>query len=131
MAMAVTQLQRVGVARRAAPRGAAPRGAASRGAERRPSPRVVRNRRRALLGVVLVVLAAWLLGMVPARSAAGTPAQAPVVVVVRPGDTVWELARPLTPAGESPLAYVQEVIAANGVDGTALQPGTVLLLPVR
>jgi hypothetical protein len=49
-------------------------------------------------------------------------------VVVKEGDTIWDLARAYVPAGQDPVAYMAEVAAMNGVEATALQPGMVLRL---
>jgi nucleoid-associated protein YgaU len=49
-------------------------------------------------------------------------------VVVRPGDTLWSIATSLD--GESDVrAVVDAIQEANGLDGTALVPGQVLVLP--
>jgi hypothetical protein len=65
-----------------------------------------------------------------AGSAAATAAGAgPRVVVVEAGETVWDLAVAHTPEGERPAAYVAEVVAANGVTATSIEPGTELRLP--
>jgi hypothetical protein len=52
-------------------------------------------------------------------------------VVIGPGETVWELAAPHAPAGTDLHLYVQEVLRHNGLDATAIAPGTVIRLPRR
>ena len=84
------------------------------------------------LAAVLIVLAAaaWFLGGGLVRaSQADVPAQPPAVVVVQPGDTIWELAQAHAPAGTSTQDYVMQVVAHNEVRATALRPGSVLELP--
>jgi nucleoid-associated protein YgaU len=94
----------------------------------------------------LVLLAAVLLAASPVaasrleRPGPAAPAEAPAArvaqaapaatrVVVRRGDTIWELARARRPAETDLAAYVREVIAVNEVDPTALAPGSVLWFP--
>lgn len=121
----------------------------------RPAPSLSVYRRRrvaaAVLAVALVVGAAvgTLAGLqalagspgdgsltVPA--AAGTAGAAPAVlptavapsataVVVGPGDTLWGIARQITPAGGDVAATVDHLVARNG-GVTALEPGMRLLL---
>lgn len=49
--------------------------------------------------------------------------------VVRPGDTLWELARSLCGPEGDPRPLVDWLIAANGLDGALIQPGEELRLP--
>lgn len=51
-------------------------------------------------------------------------------VVITPGDTIWTVAMPHVPEGENLQSYVAEIIAINQVDPSALQPGSVLDLPL-
>jgi hypothetical protein len=53
-----------------------------------------------------------------------------VRVVVAQGDTVWSLAATHVPEGQDLQSYVAEIIVANEIDPAALQPGSVLDLPV-
>jgi hypothetical protein len=55
-------------------------------------------------------------------------AGAPDAVVVDPGETLWDLAVRYAPEGSDRTAYVDEIIALNGVSGVA-PPGTSLDLP--
>lgn len=68
-----------------------------------------------------------------ARSAAALPAAAEPAweptVVIAPGETVWELAAPHAPAGADLQVYVEEVLRHNGLEATAIPPGTVIRLP--
>ncbi|MCB9372101.1 MAG: LysM peptidoglycan-binding domain-containing protein [Microthrixaceae bacterium] len=119
-----------------------------------PSMHSIHRRRRlaaAVLVVALVVGAA--VATVAARSAlagssgpgsltvpaAATPAGAPAAVeptevapgatsvVVGPGDTLWGVARQITPAGGDVAGTVERLVARNG-GVTVLQPGMRLLL---
>jgi len=68
----------------------------------------------------------------PAPPAPGTQfahADEVVTVVVRPGDTVWDLARAATPAGVAPEDYIATVVLTNDIDARRLAPGTTLLMP--
>jgi hypothetical protein len=51
------------------------------------------------------------------------------VVVVGPGETVWDVAADYVPEGQNAHAYVARVLELNDVDATAVAPGTVLHLP--
>jgi hypothetical protein len=82
------------------------------------------------VGVVSLVLAVRTvtatLGGVPASAPEGPfPDTAARVVIVQPGDTVWSIARDLTPQGDI-RALVDDLVEANG---SALQPGDRLLVP--
>jgi nucleoid-associated protein YgaU len=62
---------------------------------------------------------------------AGGAEPAPVArssYVVRPGDTLWSIARRLEP-GEDPRAVVDEIAEANRIAAGDLVPGQVLVLP--
>jgi len=52
-----------------------------------------------------------------------------MTVLVRPGDTVWDLARTAAPAGVALEDYIATVVLANDVDARRLVPGTTLQLP--
>ena len=67
----------------------------------------------------------------PARAPIGAGAHADdgMTVLVRPGDTVWDLARTAAPAGVALEDYIATVVLANDVDARRLVPGTTLQLP--
>ena len=48
--------------------------------------------------------------------------------VVRPGDTLWEIASRLAP-GRDPRPVIEVIEAENGVDAGSLVPGLVLSVP--
>lgn len=87
--------------------------------------------RRRIAGLIVVALVALTVSGLWAMRSEAAPEGALVeaTVVVGPGDTVWELAKPYTPAGEHPQAYVAEVLRYNDLDAAAVLPGTVLRLP--
>ena len=49
--------------------------------------------------------------------------------VVRPGDTLWSIARRVSPKGD-PRPIVDALAAANRIDGAGLVPGQSLVVPV-
>jgi nucleoid-associated protein YgaU len=51
--------------------------------------------------------------------------------VVRPGDTIWDIAAEHLPEGTSVQDYVAEIILLNDIDPAELSPGSVLDLPPR
>jgi len=131
---------------RVVPAARSPRALRGRPAAARPTPgarpaAVQLRRRRAVVGLVVVVLlgagaALGVPGGVPltpsgrAPAAGGVPADAVSVAeasyVVRPGDTLWHIARALQPEGDvRPL--VQRLAAAHG--GAPLSAGERLALP--
>lgn len=94
-----------------------------------PSVRTsVRWDRVALLLAVLLA-AVWVISGGVGPSQAVTPPADPVVVVVQPGDTLWDLARDHAPAGMATLEYVMLVEQVNDVRAGRLLPGTPLQLP--
>jgi nucleoid-associated protein YgaU len=84
--------------------------------------------RRWFLALVLVLLAIGLAWVVPSGGAAAGPAHIPTLRnVVRPGDTLWSIARGIQDGDPRPL--VDAIQAANRADPGALVPGQVLLIP--
>lgn len=102
-----------------------------------PRVRLTRRGRLLLTGVVLLLLVGGLLlagvvtGGVPA-SAGSEPGHAAVAerVTVRPGDTLWAIALREAP-GVDPRATVAEILDLNALDSSAVEAGSVLLLPAR
>jgi hypothetical protein len=121
----------------------------SAAAARRPAPRAGRRAAtcrgtgaggRRLVGLALLVVAVVAVALVlPGRAsadattgtvpAAAAPARGGPLLVVGPGETVWGLVAPHAPAGADVPMFVAEVLAANGLDALAVQPGTVVRLP--
>ena len=84
--------------------------------------------RRRLLAIVPLLLAIGLAWVVPSGGAAAGPAHVGSKrYVVRPGDTLWSIARRIHDG--DPRALVDAIQAANGTDPGALVPGQVLLIP--
>ncbi|HSJ51706.1 MAG TPA: LysM domain-containing protein [Actinomycetota bacterium] len=90
----------------------------------------VRGRRLAITLGLSLVAAAW---AGPAAGAlVGGDRVEPVsraTHLVRPGDTLWSIARGIAP-GSDPRPVVDALVAANGdIDPGALVPGRVLVIP--
>ncbi len=87
-------------------------------------------RRRVALGVVGVGLVlATLFGGGPEGMTAAAPQRPPASVVLRPGETVWDLAERRAPSTVDPRAYVDAIIELNGLAGTTPVAGERVLLP--
>jgi nucleoid-associated protein YgaU len=76
--------------------------------------------------LVLLALAGALALAVPRPSGGASGEQR---YVVRPGDTLWELAAERF--GGDPREGVWKIRARNGLASSALEPGTTLYLPAR
>jgi nucleoid-associated protein YgaU len=111
---------------------AAPRAAIAR--TRRPSPRVIRRRRLAVVGVALgLVVAAAQAGDALGGSPLAAPERRPaseystvVEVTVRPGDTLWSIVERLFPTRD-PRPVVDQLVAVR--HGAAVIPGEVIQVP--
>lgn len=93
----------------------------------RAQRRAARLRRTAAIAVTLVASVLFLAASGPGGTALSKP-HAPKAVVVRPGQTLWDLAQRYAAPGIDPRAYVDAVIELNGLDGGA-QAGQRLVLP--
>ncbi len=125
---------------------------AARGATRRPVAHEVYLRRRLMVGLIaLVVAAAACLGVRALASRGDATASIPTVTplsvgqplqtsldpvvfgqgdgfyVVRPGDTLWSIASSLTDGDIS--SFVDDLVAANG--GASIDVGQRLVIPAR
>jgi nucleoid-associated protein YgaU len=80
------------------------------------------------VGAVALVLVTVLLGPVGHALRADAAPRIPRTVVVRPGDTLWSIARRAEPASD-PRAVMEGITAANGVRAGHLVPGQPLLVP--
>ena len=76
-----------------------------------------------LIGIPVGVLATGGEPMEPTAASSGE------TVVVQPGDTIWDIAQVRTPAGTDPRAFVDAIIALNGLDGGVLEAGDELEMP--
>jgi nucleoid-associated protein YgaU len=79
----------------------------------------------------IVVATALLIGPVASASGHGSSRQAAPSFgqyVVRPGDTLWGIARRAEP-GRDPRPLIQAIEAANDIGAGELVPGKALLIP--
>ncbi len=97
----------------------------------RPSVRLTRRGRLVVfLGTLMLVLLlgiVWGTGSV-ATEAAGTP-EPTRVVMVGPGDTLYDLAAEATPAGGDVAAMVERIQRLNALDSGMLVAGQQLRIP--
>ena len=94
-----------------------------------PSLRLTRRGRAVVL--VVLLLAASVASAVlftTASRADNTPAGPAPTIVVRPGDTLWDIAARTMP-GRDNQAAVAELRDLNRLPGYDIQPGDVLVLP--
>ncbi len=80
--------------------------------------------RRVAAAVLAVAAAAAGLALV----AHGSPPTTYRTVVVQPGDTLWNIAAAAYP-GDDPRVRVDDIEAANGLDGPVIRAGETLRLP--
>lgn len=94
-----------------------------------PPLRLTRRGRAVVLGFLVVVasLASAVLFTTASR-AEELPAGPPPTIIVRPGDTLWDIAGRTLPRGDGQRA-VDELRRVNGLSGYSVQPGDVLILP--
>ncbi|XVV11421.1 LysM peptidoglycan-binding domain-containing protein [Actinoplanes sp. CA-131856] len=94
-----------------------------------PPLRLTRRGRAVVLGflVLLASLASAVLFTTASR-ADEPPAGPPPTIVVRPGDTLWDLAARELPDRHG-QAGVDELRRLNGLSGYGVHPGDVLILP--
>lgn len=86
--------------------------------------------RRAL--VVVVLLAVGLLVAPQAFAGTDEPVQSSVsTYTVATGDTLWDIAATLTPAGGDVSVTVADIIQLNRMEGSGLIAGEQILVPVR
>jgi nucleoid-associated protein YgaU len=87
-----------------------------------------RVRRRRLVAVAAIVVAVALGGPAVANAFGGPGIGAERRVVVRSGDTLWDLATRLEP-GSDPRGVVARIVEANSLPGASIAPGQVLVIP--
>jgi LysM repeat protein len=75
-----------------------------------------------------LVLAGGLATLLASTSQAASPAPAPAVVVVQPGDTLWSLAARHLPSRD-PYGMIEEIRRLNDLSDHTLHPGQKLVLP--
>ena len=105
--------------------------------EARPAPRPagpVRLTRRGRLTATLVLLAGFVTGgtlLTGGLASAGTEPGAAATaerVTVAPGDTLWSIAQREAP-GTDPRDTVADILELNHLESSAVEAGSVLLLP--
>jgi hypothetical protein len=90
-------------------------------------------RRRRLVAVVTLLALSILLTVAIGRVGAQAELADPVAghAVVTPGDTLWDVAVDTAPDGVDPREQLAAIQGLNGLDSSAVDPWTVLLLPAR
>ncbi len=100
----------------------------------RGSARLTRRGRLVLSAMVMVllVLAAVLMsgGVAAVAGSAGVRPVATERVTVRPGETLWAIAEREAP-GVDPRETIARILDLNALESSAVQAGSVLLLPTR
>lgn len=93
--------------------------------------RVTRRGRAVLLVLLAVLLTACVVAVGAARSgnASTDPEQRQVTVVVGEGDTLWTVAAAVVPEADR-RATIERIVAANDLDGSRIEPGQQLVVPV-
>lgn len=123
-----------GRAVRAGGRAAAPTGRAVAPASRAAAPVRLTRRGRAVVAVLLLLLAVTVLGLLRAPATATTGGRgasaSPVAerVTVRPGETLWQIAERAAP-GVDPRDTVARIREMNGLRTSAVEAGRVLWVP--
>ena len=95
-----------------------------------PGLRLTLRARRllALVAVLVAVAAAAWIGSATADPGENLRLVGESSVVVRPGDTLWSIARSVA-GDEDVRVVIGEIQSLNGMEGAAIAPGQVLLLP--
>ena len=99
-----------------------------RSLDRSPRRGVVVRRRVVLALSALILALAFVLTVGRSSGVPASAPGAPEVVVVRNGDTLWDVAGRYAAEGVDPRAYVDAIVATNHLD-QPLRPGTALRLP--
>lgn len=111
--------------------------------ETMPAPRVatatlrLTRRGRMVFGALATVLVAGVLALVAAfaapeamATAQGSDGQHFEYVVVQPGSSLWSLATALDPSAD-PRDLVSEIVQLNQLDGSSVQAGEAIAVPLR
>lgn len=80
-----------------------------------------------ILAVITAVVVAWLLALRAAAASDDVPRRT-VVVEVRSGETLWDLAERVAPHSP-PQAVTERIRELNGMRGSTVHPGQPLLVP--
>ena len=97
------------------------------------SPRPVRLTRRGrvvvLLALVTLILTAFSLGRVGSEAApAGFGTATTSSTVVRPGESLWAVAKRIAPDND-PRAVIDQIAELNNLSSSGLQAGQLLVIP--
>jgi len=99
-----------------------------------PAPvRLTRRGRLVVRGLLVLGVLLVMVGLAAAASASApgaAPHGPPPSVVVRPGDTRWNIATRQAP-GAAPNATIEEIRRLNHLDDSVVEVGQRLLLPAR
>lgn len=94
------------------------------------------HRGRVVFGTLGTLLAAGLLALLASLGATSASASAEQseqsfsTVVAAPGDSLWAIAESLDPQGD-PRDLVAELVTLNGMDGSSVQAGESIAVPLR
>lgn len=100
---------------------------------RAPVPRRVYWLRRALVVFVAIGVVLGVVAVVDAVTG-GSPervARTNLTVVVRPGQTLWDIAAQYAPNDRDRTGWAAEIAELNDVDAGAVAPGTPLVIPLE
>jgi LysM repeat protein len=86
------------------------------------------RRGRAVVLVLLSVVAALIVGLAASASRAAAPPGPAPTAVVQPGDTLWSIAERTVPGGD-PFATIEEIRRLNGLADYTVHAGQTLTLP--
>lgn len=87
--------------------------------------------RALLLGLLLVFFIGVLLLFFQEQAVSATGRPQVQSVVVRPGDTLWEIADRFAPESADLRVVVKDLVVFNGLQSKILQPGQVIQVPVN
>jgi nucleoid-associated protein YgaU len=94
-------------------------------------PRTYVRRRRLVLSLLVTGIAIVCLRASPGSAEPGRPpilsATHTTRYVIRPGDTLWSIARRLDPS-EDPRRVVDAIVVRNGIDPAHLVPGQAIVI---
>lgn len=94
-----------------------------------------RSRLAATVGYVVVIVLITAASIAFAMNRISDSGERPVgayrEIVVQPGDTLWDLARSISPEGADLRRAVFEIRTLNGLTDAEIRPGQRLLLPAE
>ena len=93
------------------------------------SRHISRRRAVAMVMAMIAVIAVGVSLVLPQRANSAPGSVAVTSTVVRPGDTWWSYAEPLTPAGDDVSVTVDRLMTLNHESDPTLVPGQTIVLP--